>query len=331
MKRTNPSTWAVACVAVLLASCATQSPQTPDGVSFNAETGRFAVRATGVPRGELLDQLAKVAQIEVRPQPPRGEPLTISADGLDLDELLARIMPADARYIARRGQLELASKVPGVSARKEGAEATVAPGLNAKGRGGAATRTGSGTLKVAADSKLAEAPSRPAGPGIKAPSATLVASEKNEPKKPLPTRIPRQILRVTLLFELGKEPKVLSAQNIEGGPPEERFVRGPFLFLLMGADGQILQFGSFEDPLEEHSYLEDGTHTQGRAKSGITGISLDNSKLQAAALQIIDAREVTLPRELNEEVLRGLMQRTKPLAIIPATQLLRAAQQESAQ
>ena len=136
---------------------------------------------------------------------------------------------------------------------------------------------------------------------------------------------------MTLLFELGKEPKVLSARNIEGGPPVERFVRGPFLFLLMGADGQILQFGSFEDPLEEHSYLEDGTHTQGRAKSGITGISLDNSKLRAASLQIIDAREVTLPRELNEEVVRDLMQRAKPMAIIPATQLLRAAQQESAQ
>ena len=151
-------------------------------MSFNAETGRFAVRATGVPRGELLDQLAKVAQIEVRPQPPRDEPLTISADGLDLDELLARIMPADARYIARRGQLELASKVPGVSARKEGAETTVAPGLNAKGKGGAATRTGSGTLKAAADSKLAEAPSHPPAPASRLPPQPWWPAKRTNPR-----------------------------------------------------------------------------------------------------------------------------------------------------
>lgn len=329
MKKTNRSIWAAACTAVLLMSCATQAPPPPDGVSFNADTGRFSVRATAVPRGVLLDQLIKVAQVEVRPQPPRDEPLTLSADGLDLDELLARLMPADFRYVTRRGQLEIASKTPGAGARKEGATAAVAPGLAPKGKGGARVRTG--TLKAAAETKPGEAPPQPAGRKVKADASTLVVSEKNEPKKPLPTRVPRQTLRVTLLFELGKEPKVLSAQNIEGGPPVERFVRGPFLFLVVGADGRLLQFGSFEDPLEEHSYLEDGTHTQGRAKSGIAGISLDNTKLTAASLQIIDAREITLPRELTEEVVRGAMQRAKPLAIIPAAQLLRATQQESAQ
>ena len=300
-------------------------------MSFNAETGRFAVHATGVPRGELLDQLAKVAQIEVRPQPPRGEPLTISADGLDLDELLARIMPADARYIARRGQLELASKVPasGAQGRRRGYRGTGPKRQGQRRRGdayGIGNAQGGGRQQACRGALSTRRPRHQGSP----PLPWWPAKRTNPRSRSLPAFRGRS-LRVTLLFELGKAPKVLSAQNIEGGPPDERFVRGPFLFLLMGADGRILQYGSFEDPLEEHSYLEDGTHTQGRAKSGITGISLDNSKLQAAALQIIDAREVTLPRELNEEVLRGLMQRTKPLAIIPATQLLRAAQQESAQ
>jgi hypothetical protein len=328
MKRTIRAVWAVALTAAWLAGCAAQTPQAPEGVGFNSETGRFSVRANGVPRGELLDQLAKVAQIEVRPQPPRDERLTISADDLDLDELLARIMPADLHYMARRGEREIASKAPGTNARKEGGMAAMAPGLTPKGKGGANARAG--TLKAAADTKLGDAPARAAGPTIKADARTLIASEKNEPKIPLPTRIPRATLRVTLLFELGKPPKVLAAQNIEGGPPVERFVRGPFLFVLVGADGRVLQYGSFEDPLEEHSYLKEGQHSTGRARSGITGISLDNTKLAAASLQIIDAREITLPRELTEEVARSVMQRAKPVAVIPAAQLLRATQQESA-
>ncbi|HEV7608631.1 MAG TPA: hypothetical protein VGO61_14900 [Steroidobacteraceae bacterium] len=325
MRITRLSGLIAAGAATLLIGCA----KPPEGVGFDTESGRFSVHANGVTRGELLDQLAKVAQVEVRPQPPRDERLTISADDLDVDELLARIMPADMRYIARRGAREIASKAPAADARKDGAAEAVSPELTAKGKGGATAREGA--QKAAAESKLGEAPARAAGPMFKAEARTMVASEKNEPKKPLPTRIPRATLRVTLLFELGKAPKVLSAQNIEGGPPVERFVRGPFLFLLTGADGGIVQFGSFEDPLEEHSYLQEGRHSVGRAQSGIAGISLDNSKLSAANLQIIDAREVALPRELTEEAVRSIMQRAKPIATIKAAQLLRASQQESAQ
>ncbi|MEO8019885.1 MAG: hypothetical protein ABI769_18910 [Pseudomonadota bacterium] len=310
--------------ATLLLACA----KSPEGVGFDIDTGRFSVHANGATRGELLDQLAKVAQIEVRPQPPRDERLTISADDLDVDELLARIMPADMRYVARRGAREIASKAPGVDRRKAGAAEAAAPGLTTKGKGSATPREGA--LKAAADSKLGEAPPRAAGPQFKAEARTMVVSEKNEPKKPLPTRTPRATLRVTLLFEQGKAPQVLAAQNIEGGPPVERFVRGPFLFLLTSAEGRILQFGSFEDPLEEHSYLQEGQHSTGQAQSGITGISLDNTKLAGASLQIIDAREVTLPRELTEDAVRGVMQRAKPIATINATQLLRASQRESA-
>jgi hypothetical protein len=92
-----------------------------------------------------------------------------------------------------------------------------------------------------------------------------------------------------------------------------------------------VEYGSFEDPLEEHSYLESGRHSVGRAQSGIVGISLDNTKLEAATLQIIDARDYPLPAELTEETVRGVMQRSKAITTIPAIQLLRATQQESAQ
>jgi hypothetical protein len=158
-----------------------------------------------------------------------------------------------------------------------------------------------------------------------------MVKEGNGPKQPLPTRVPRQSLRVTLLFEQGSAPRVLAVQAIEGGPPVDTFVRGPFLFLLTDASGAPVQFGSFEDPLEEHSYLESGEHSSGRAKSGITGISLAADKAAAATLQIIDARELTLPRELDAESIRGLVAHTKPIYTVRGEQLTRLVRQEKAQ
>jgi hypothetical protein len=101
--------------------------------------------------------------------------------------------------------------------------------------------------------------------------------------------------------------------------------------VLTDAGGAPVQFGSFEDPLEEHSYLESGEHSSGRAKSGITGISLAADKVSAATLQIIDARELTLPRELDAESMRGLVARTKPIYTVRGAQLMRLVRQENAQ
>jgi len=325
MRRFDWLAWMVRCSALLLTACATQAPP---GIGYDNDSGLFSVHAQGVSRGALLDQLAKVAHIEVRPQPARDETLTLDADGLDLDELLARLMPGDMHYIARRGDRELVSKVPGGGQPKQGPEFHAAPDLLPKGKGHAAIE---GPRKAAADAPENTSPVRAAGPNFKADVRTLMVSEKNEPKKPLAARVPSGILRVTLLFEQGSAPKVLAAQNIEGGPPMEHLVRGPFLFLLRGADGGILQYGSFEDPLEEHSYLEQGEHSIGRAKSGIAGISLDNSKLAGARLEVIDARGLTLPRELNDESVRAVVERSKPVVTIPASQLQRATRQESAQ
>jgi hypothetical protein len=313
-------------VTALLAACAQRTP--PPGVSFDPKTGLFAVHAKGVPRGELLDQLQHAAQVEVRPHPDPDTRLTLDADGLDVDTLLAQIMPPDAHYIARRGERELAAR-PGGEQRKEGPAAAIAAGLTEKGKGAkAALREGSEKRKDL------ELPARSAAePGMKAKPAAdqLVVKESNGPKQPLPTRVPRQSLRVTLLFEQGATPRVLAVQAIEGGPPSDTFVRGPFLFVLTDAGGAPVQFGSFEDPLEEHSYLESGEHSTGRAKSGITGISLAADKAAAATLQIIDARELTLPRELDAESMRGLVTRTKPIYTVRGAQLTRLVRQEKAQ
>ena len=310
--------------ATLLAACAERAP--PTGISVDARTGLFNVHARDTTRGALLDELQKVGKIEVRPRPDPDTKLTLDADGLDVDELLARIMPADARFIARRGDREFAAHLPGEQ-KKQGAAAEPIAGLTEKGKGPkTALREG------AEKRKDVELPARATGDlKIKPAAAQLVVKEGNEPKQPLATRLPRQSLRVTLLFEQNAAPRILAVQAIEGGPPVDTFVRGPFVFVLTDAAGAPVHVGTFEDPLEEHSYLESGQHSVTGAKSGIAGISLPADKAAAATLSILDARDVTLPRELDAETVRGVMARTKPLYTVRGAQLTRLVRQENAQ
>jgi hypothetical protein len=310
----------------LLAACAERRP--PPGINLDPKTGLFSVHVKDVTRGELLDQLQTTGKIQVRPRPDPDAKLTLDADGLDVDELLARIMPVDAHYVARRGDRELPARLTGEQ-RKAGPAAEIAAGMVEKGKGPKAAPREGGEKR--GDIEL---PARaPAGGDARAKPAAdkLVAREGNAPKKPLVTRVPRQTLRVTLLFEQGAVPRVLAVQAIEGGPPADTFVRGPFLYVLTDAAGALVQFGSFEDPLEEHSYRESGEHSVTRAKSGIAGISLAADKVANATLQIIDAREVTLPRELDAETVRGIVARIKPIATVRGAQLARLVRQENAQ
>jgi hypothetical protein len=307
----------------LLAACAGRAP--PPGISLDPKTGLFSVHVSDVTRGELLDQLQRVGKIEVRPRPDPDVKLTLDADGLDVDELLTRIMPADARYIARRGERELAARAP-AEQRKQGPAAAVAAGTVEKGKAPNTAQREGGEKRRDVD-----LPARAPGAQVKPAAEKLVASAGNAPKKPLATRLPRQSLRVTLLFEAASPPRVIAVQAIEGGPPADTFVRGPFLFVLTDAAGAPVQVGSFEDPLEEHSYRETGEHSVTRATSGIAGISLRADQAAAATLQIIDARELTLPRELDAETVRAVMGRTKPLVTVRGAQLVRLVRQENAQ
>jgi len=311
--------------ATLLAACAERAP--PPGVSLDPKTDLFSVHVKDTTRGALLDELQKAGGIEVRPRPDPDARLTLDADGLDVDELLARIMPANARYIARRGAREYPAHLVG-DQKKEGPAAAIAAGVVEKDKGPkAALRAGPGKR---GDVELPARPIAEPGAKLKPAAEKLAARAGNEPKQPLATRLPRQSVRVTLLFEQGAPPRVLAAQAIEGGPPVDNFVRGPFLFVLTDATGAPVQYGSFEDPLEEHSYLESGEHSVTRAKSGIAGISLPADKAAAATLSIIDAREVTLPRELDPESVRGVMTRIKPMVTVRGEQLMRLVRQENA-
>lgn len=310
-----------------IAACARHETKAPSGLSFDEKSQRFAAHVVDVPRGELLDQLRRIAGIEVRPLPPGQDRLTIDADGLDVDELLARLLPADHRYVVRRGEREIAVRAPGQGERKVGPAPEAAAGLRAKGAS-SARLSATGPLKVAASASDEGAPINVRGPMRKAPATELVASGARGAKEPLPARIPRATVRVTLAFEEGKAPQVVAVQSIEGHAPAERFVRGPFLYVLVDAEGRLLGYGSFEDPLETHSYLPEGPHSIERARSGVAGISLDRERVGTSMLQVIDARGSALPLELTDEVVRGVMARSKPLLVVPTSQLLRALERE---
>ena len=317
----------VAFSLMLLTACATHTTAPQRAVTFDQGSQRFSVHANDMTRGELLDQLQQVAGIKVRPQPARNDRLTLNADNLDADELLARLLPANSHYIARRGEREIASKTP-VGQAKQGAVRETTKGLPTKGEPHAEPAI-AGPMKMAVDGRTIQPRQQRPGPMVKAAPETLLARQANEPKQSLPARIPSESLRVTLEFQEGAAPRVLAVQAIEGGPPVERFVRGPFLYVVLDAGGQPLQYGSFQDPLEMHSYTPEGPHSILRAKSGTAGISLDRTKLDSASLQVIDARGMSLPRELNDEVVRRIVAQSKPVLVVPANRLMRALDQDT--
>lgn len=310
-----------------LGACAVSPPAPQRGVSFDPGTQRFSVHAAGVSRGQLLDELQRVAGIDVRPRPARDERLTLDADGLDTNELLARLLPPDSRYVVRLGAHDVPSTAPGGQS-KRGAPTDAAADLPTKGKPGF-RRVASGPTKMPADRVARQQRPMSPGPMVKAPPEMLLARQANAPKQPPAARVARGSLRVTLEFRDGAPPRVLDVQAIEGGAPMERLVRGPFLYAVRDAGGRFLQYGSFEDPLEMHSYTPAGPHSVLRASSGIAGISLDPGRLDAATLWVVDARTLSLPRELNDDAVTRIFAQGKPVPVAPAARLLRGVDQET--
>ncbi len=105
-------------------------------------------------------------------------------------------------------------------------------------------------------------------------------------------------------------------------------VTGPFLFVLVGADGRPLHYGTFLDPLLQHSYLPEGQHDVGRATSGTIGISIDRERMAGGRVIVYDVRDVPLPRELNDESVRAVVGRAKPVVEIDAERINRLLGEE---
>ncbi len=320
--------WCAAAV-VGLAACV-QTPLEPAGghrwISVDAD-GAYAIAAAGVPRGALLDELEQIAKIEVRPAPPRDEPVTIQAANLTLEDAIARVMPEGARYAVRLGEREVAVRGPR-EPRKIGPDWKPVDGAVAKDDKDGAPMLRTGRLKLDADKDEAERPVIVAGGKPQAAELMRVAQAKG-PKESSAQPAERATVRLTLEIVDGQAPRLIAAQQLEGRAPMERIVTGSYVFVVVGADGRLAQYGSFQDPLVEHSYLPEGRHSEGRAKTGVVGISILKEHLRDARLLIVDTRGTTMPNVLDDETVRGLLARNKPVLELEAERITRALQPET--
>ncbi len=325
---TKPRLLVLALVLSLCACASVRRPAKAPGprIRVDPATERYSISAKGVSRGDLLDELAQLSGVVVHPQPNRDESLTIEAHDLDLAELVGRLVPGDARSVIRWGDREVSADLPSAEHPKQGPPVKASAGTIAKGARGEkkAPPPQGRNLKKPPDAAIAAPPT--GGPGAK-PPVTVRVAEAKEPKKPKPREVERATVRLTLEFESGAAPRVIAAQSIEGRATPERFTRGTYLFAVVASDGRLLQFGTFQDPLEEHSYRPDGTHDVRQAKSGVVGISILRENLAGARLLIVDASQLALPRELDEEAVRSALKSGKQLLQTEMAPILRSVDQ----
>ncbi|MDZ7652591.1 MAG: hypothetical protein U5L03_08620 [Burkholderiaceae bacterium] len=320
--------------ALLVGSCAQWGkPEVANGrwIRFDAVAQRYSIDAQQVPRGALFDELKSVAGADVRPQPEREAVVTVQGRDLDLDALVALLMPPGTRPTIRPGEREVAAVATETARPKRGEPLRPAAGAVAKPSAEVDVtpeirRTG--TIKAAAD--LPYAPREVSGRATKPQAAVLLrTADTQEPKKPLVARVPRSSVRVQLQFEEGVPPRVVDARAIEGRAPPQRFVTGSYLYALTAADGRVLEAGTFQDPLVEHSYLPEGQHSVGRAKSGVVGISIARENLNGAVLRVVDVSALAMPRELDERTVRLALERGKSALQLEAAVVLRRLDQEA--
>jgi hypothetical protein len=281
---------AIAASIVLRASGAPPGEQGGRWITFDAATERFAIDAQNVPRGALLDELRAVEGTDVRPQPDRDATVTAKAQNLDLDGLLELLLPAGTHSTVRPGSRELAAATPAGEKRKHGPELKPTAGAVAKPDASAERST---TTNVKPPAETSYTPREISGPRTKPPSATLLRvpgpdQTQAAPKQPLPARAERATVRfatvrLQLEFSDAAPPRIVDARMIEGRAPVQRIVTGTYLYTLVDADGRTLEAGTFQDPLIEHSYLPEGTHSVGRARTGVVGIATSSRAPRCAS------------------------------------------------
>jgi hypothetical protein len=283
--------------------------------------------ADGVPRGQILEALRTKYHVEVKPVDKPDERISLRLADLALDEALVRLLPAGSHYVTRIGAREITAG-PAPFKEKTGANEERGADLPAKDRPRAPSTEPERSLKP--DPARWQEPPPRAGRGQK-PLAQTVPSvgPSRGPKIAKTGRTPERTARFTFVIRSDGTVRVASAAMVEGSAPESQMVRGPFLFGLGEPNGPIVYFGSLPDPLEEHSYQTDGTHGSGRAPEGTFGIWIpatlvDASRLGPLELSFYDARDVTLPRTLDQESFQRAAGQAKRLARVPGSSLLRA-------
>ena len=317
---------------VLMTGCASLAPSAPASgrwISLDHGTQRFTIAAQQVPRGDLIDELQSVSGVAIRGTLDRQAPVTAQGSDLDLNALLALLVPADARIAVRPGASEMTAVVAERARPKRGAPVQPPAGAQPKPdtKSDVTPTKPSGNVKIDAGEKYE--PREVTGAGAKRPTAELLRASTTLPKQPSSPRMPAETIRIVLEFEDGVPPRLVDARAIEGRAPRQRFVVGSFVYVVVGADGRVVEAGTFQDPLLEHSYLPEGPHSTGRAHTGTAGISIARDSLAGATLRVVDMTGIPLPRELDEQALRIALERGKPVVQIDTAVIARRLQEEA--
>lgn len=314
-----------------LVGCTTPLVEPSSGrwLKLDARTQRWSVEAAQVPRGELLDELTRLSGTEVRPQAAREESLTLQQANLELEELARLLMPSDLRPVLRLGEKDQTAAAPTAPGAKQGSALKPTDGAIAKPAPDPKEPprpAADGRVKADADAPLK---SIVEGPGTKAPAAALLrVSESAGPKQPLRQAVEKATVRVVLFFEEGATPTVIDVQALEGQAPQQRFVVGSWLYVLRAPNGQVLEAGTFQDPLIQRSYQPQGPHAVQRSRSGAVGISLTRELLPKGQLLLLDMTGTALPRELTPEVVRTALSKGRVALTLEPQALMRRLESE---
>lgn len=297
-------------------------PQESRWIRYDAQSRRYDVAARDVARAELLADLERLARIAVRPRPDPAQTVTLGIQGLTLEELLARILGPETSYAIRLGARDLPAAEPTTLPRKAGPPVQATPGARAKRARSPQLLVGTGNLKPAVDSAIP--PPTPRGGGVKAPAREVLrVAQGRGPKKPIEAGMPRDAVRITLKFSQGAVPVVDRARLLEGRPVHPPYVTGRYLFVVLDAAGKPIEYGTFQDPLELHSYRPEGPHSLKEAQSGRAGFSIARESLAGGRLAIVDLEGAGVDDDLSEKTVREALARGKTILRIDLQELAR--------
>jgi hypothetical protein len=289
---------------------------------------RVTIVADKVSRAQLLDELRRKHQIEVRLHDVPDQEISVRLIDVPLLEAIATLVPADSRYAIRFGERELEIPAPGVGQEKRGEPEIRGADLPTKDRTRPLPEEMRTDIKVAVQDWRPPPPREGRELKPMAEQVTDVAPGKG-PKRPLQIASAEVTPHLSFIIRAPSQIELLDVALVPGGFTDNPVVTGPFLFVLRGPAGEFLYFGALPDPLEMHSYQTDGTHAAARAEEGLFGIWLPSElaspeRLARLSLEFYDARRVELPATLDQETIRALVDAAQPLGRISGENLSQA-------
>jgi hypothetical protein len=308
-------------LTILIATTACR-PSTPRGsepieINLTGQGDTITIIGTNVSRAALLEDLRTRHGVEVRAEAP-DERISPRIVRQPLFMAIEQILPPGTHYAVRIGEKDRPVGIVSGTGKKTGAPDVRSGRFPTKDRTRPFQPSPSAVLK-----HPTHQPSRPTsaeGPRFKPPAdSVLRVPEAKGPKVEMQQEsVSDSSLRLSFRITAPDSVQLVDARLVPGSAPVARTVQGPFLFAVR-VDGQVVHFGAILDPLEQHSYLEDGKHDVGRAAEGAFGIWLPPEivkRIGAAAftVEFYDGRAVTLPQVLDERTFNAAADRAKRVA-----------------